>query len=37
MSTILPISPCLWFDSNAREAMAYYVSVFPQLTHRLHH
>ncbi|TYL54579.1 VOC family protein [Agromyces mariniharenae] len=24
-----PIQPCLWFDDNAREAMEYYVSVFP--------
>lgn len=23
------ISPCLWFDMNAEEAMNYYVSVFP--------
>ena len=29
MTSTLPISPCLWFDSNAREAMEYYVSVFP--------
>lgn len=24
-----PIQPCLWFDVQAREAMEYYVSVFP--------
>lgn len=24
-----PVRPCLWFDSQAREAMEYYVSVFP--------
>ncbi|MDN5759385.1 MAG: VOC family protein [Tomitella sp.] len=24
-----PIQPCLWFDDQAREAMEYYVSVFP--------
>ena len=23
-----PIAPCLWFDANAEEAVAYYVSVF---------
>ena len=23
------ITPCLWFDMNAEEAMNYYVSVFP--------
>lgn len=23
------ITPCLWFDNNAAEAMAYYVEVFP--------
>lgn len=23
-----PIAPCLWFDGNAEEAVAYYVSVF---------
>jgi predicted 3-demethylubiquinone-9 3-methyltransferase (glyoxalase superfamily) len=29
MAELLPIQPCLWFDDNAREAMAYYVDVFP--------
>ncbi|MCT1657113.1 VOC family protein [Brevibacterium luteolum] len=29
MTSTLPISPCLWFDSHAREAMEYYVTVFP--------
>ena len=24
-----PIQPCLWFDGQAREAMEYYVGVFP--------
>jgi predicted 3-demethylubiquinone-9 3-methyltransferase (glyoxalase superfamily) len=24
-----PISPCLWFDQNAEEAVAFYLSVFP--------
>jgi len=23
-----PIAPCLWFDGNAEEAVAYYVSIF---------
>lgn len=26
---LAPIQPCLWFDERAREAMEYYVSVFP--------
>jgi predicted 3-demethylubiquinone-9 3-methyltransferase (glyoxalase superfamily) len=26
---ISPIQPCLWFDDRAREAMEYYVDVFP--------
>ncbi|WP_182358742.1 VOC family protein [Tomitella gaofuii] len=26
---IAAIQPCLWFDDQAREAMEYYVSVFP--------
>jgi len=25
-----PICPCLWFDHNAEEAVAFYLSVFPQ-------
>lgn len=25
-----PISPCLWFDHNAEEAVAFYLAVFPQ-------
>ncbi len=29
MAEVTPIQPCLWFDDNAREAMEYYVSVFP--------
>ena len=29
MAELAPIQPCLWFDDNAREAMEYYVSVFP--------
>lgn len=29
MAEVAPIQPCLWFDSQAREAMEYYVSVFP--------
>jgi predicted 3-demethylubiquinone-9 3-methyltransferase (glyoxalase superfamily) len=29
MAELAPIQPCLWFDSQAREAMEYYVSVFP--------
>ncbi|WP_238476200.1 VOC family protein [Agromyces mariniharenae] len=29
MAEMTPIQPCLWFDDNAREAMEYYVSVFP--------
>ena len=24
-----PIVPCLWFDRNAEEAVAFYLSVFP--------
>lgn len=28
-ATLAPIQPCLWFDSQAREAMKYYVNVFP--------
>ena len=23
------ITPCIWFDSNAEEAVAHYLSVFP--------
>jgi len=29
MAQLSPIQPCLWFDDNAREAMEYYVDVFP--------
>ena len=29
MAQLLPIQPCLWFDDTAREAMQYYVDVFP--------
>lgn len=29
MADIAPIRPSLWFDGNAREAMEYYVEVFP--------
>ena len=29
MAELAPIHPCLWFDSQAREAMDFYVSVFP--------
>lgn len=29
MAELSPIQPCLWFDSQAREAMEYYVEVFP--------
>lgn len=29
MAEIAPIQPCLWFDNQAREAMDYYVDVFP--------
>ena len=29
MADVTPIQACLWFDDNAREAMAYYVEVFP--------
>jgi len=29
MSEIAAIQPCLWFDNQAREAMEYYVEVFP--------
>lgn len=25
-----PISPCLWFDDNAEQAVAFYLTVFPQ-------
>src|SRR5688500_16207817 len=24
-----PITPCLWFDGNAREAAEFYTSIFP--------
>ncbi|MGW9112041.1 VOC family protein [Microbacterium sp. NPDC055683] len=29
MADLAPIQPCLWFDGDAREAMEYYVGVFP--------
>ncbi|NNC10333.1 VOC family protein [Planctomonas sp. JC2975] len=29
MAEIAPIQPCLWFNDQAREAMEYYVEVFP--------
>lgn len=29
MAQFSPIQPCLWFDGQARAAMAYYVGVFP--------
>jgi predicted 3-demethylubiquinone-9 3-methyltransferase (glyoxalase superfamily) len=29
MAELLPIQPCLWFHDSAREAMEYYVDVFP--------
>jgi predicted 3-demethylubiquinone-9 3-methyltransferase (glyoxalase superfamily) len=29
MAEIAPIQPCLWFNDQAREAMEYYVGVFP--------
>ncbi|GAB3617387.1 VOC family protein [Okibacterium endophyticum] len=29
MAELAPIQPCLWFDDQAREAMEYYVDVFP--------
>lgn len=29
MAELSPITPCLWFDDTAREAMEYYVEVFP--------
>ncbi|TFV96819.1 VOC family protein [Leifsonia flava] len=29
MAELSPITPCLWFDDRAREAMEYYVDVFP--------
>lgn len=29
MSTLAPLQTCLWFDDTAREAMEYYVEVFP--------
>ncbi|WP_400994981.1 VOC family protein [Agromyces sp. GXQ0307] len=29
MAELTPIQPCLWFDDQAREAMAYYTEVFP--------
>ena len=29
MAKLAPVQPCLWFDDRAREAMDYYVGVFP--------
>jgi predicted 3-demethylubiquinone-9 3-methyltransferase (glyoxalase superfamily) len=29
MTSIRPITPCVWFDSQAEEAAQYYVEVFP--------
>ncbi|WP_349899290.1 VOC family protein [Parafrigoribacterium soli] len=29
MTAVSAIQPCLWFDNQAREAMEYYVGVFP--------
>jgi predicted 3-demethylubiquinone-9 3-methyltransferase (glyoxalase superfamily) len=29
MKLAAPITPCLWFDGNAKEAAEFYVSVFP--------
>ena len=29
MSLVKPITPCLWFDTDAREATEFYCSVFP--------
>lgn len=29
MAELASIQPCLWFDNQAREAMEYYVGVFP--------
>ncbi|MGR2751860.1 VOC family protein [Agromyces arachidis] len=29
MAELAPIHPCLWFDDQAREAMEFYVEVFP--------
>ncbi|WP_438854416.1 VOC family protein [Agromyces sp. M3QZ16-3] len=29
MAELAAIQPCLWFDAQAREAMEYYVEVFP--------
>ena len=29
MAEVSFIQACLWFDNNAREAMEYYVDVFP--------
>ncbi|MFK4730481.1 VOC family protein [Agromyces mediolanus] len=29
MAELAPIQPCLWFNDQAREAMEYYVGVFP--------
>lgn len=30
MAIVQKITPCLWFDNTAKEAMDYYVSVFPE-------
>lgn len=29
MATLSPLTPCLWFDSQAEEAAQFYTSVFP--------
>ena len=29
------ITPCLWFDFKAEEAVAHYLSIFEQRPHRL--
>jgi predicted 3-demethylubiquinone-9 3-methyltransferase (glyoxalase superfamily) len=35
MTTIQTITPCLWFDGNAEEAVQFYVSIFDDS--RIHH
>ncbi|HET7110500.1 MAG TPA: VOC family protein, partial [Gemmatimonadales bacterium] len=29
MATLHPIAPCLWFDDQAEDAAAFYISIFP--------
>ncbi|MWB98721.1 VOC family protein [Agromyces seonyuensis] len=29
MAEVAPVQPCLWFDHQAKEAMEYYVALFP--------